>query len=109
VDDPEDSDFIFPSVLRRGDLTVSVCTEGASPFLTKSIVEELTDRYDQSYVEKTALLRLLRRAVLAGNATPSEKTEKLKELSQCSNEELKDSLERLTFQLDQNKEITDNG
>ena len=52
VDDPEDSDFIFPSVIRRGDLTLSVCTEGASPFLTKRIVDELADRYDDSYTEK---------------------------------------------------------
>ncbi|HAZ06345.1 MAG TPA: siroheme synthase, partial [Acetobacterium sp.] len=48
------------SVIRRGDLTLSVCTEGASPFLTKQIVAELAEHYDDSYTEKTALLRLLR-------------------------------------------------
>ena len=92
VDDPEDSDFIFPSVIRRGDLTLSVCTEGASPFLTKRIVDELADRYDDSYTEKTALLRLLRQAVLAGAGSPQEKTAKLKELSNCSNAELRSKL-----------------
>ena len=93
VDDPDDSDFIFPSVIRRGDLTLSVCTEGASPFLTKRIVDELADRYDDSYTEKTALLRLLRQAILAGDGAPNEKTEKLKELSRCSNAELRSKLE----------------
>ena len=92
VDDPEDSDFIFPSVIRRGDLTLSVCTEGASPFLTKSIVDDLADRYDDSYTEKTALLRLLRQAILAGDGSPQEKTAKLKELSNCSNAELRSKL-----------------
>lgn len=92
VDDPEDSDFIFPSVIRRGDLTLSVCTEGASPFLTKSIVDELTDRYDESYTEKTALLRLLRQEILAENGAQNEKTEKLKELARCSNAELRSKL-----------------
>ena len=92
VDDPEDSDFIFPSVIRRGDLTLSVCTEGASPFLTKCIVDELADRYDDSYTEKTALLRLLRQAILAGDGSPQEKTAKLKELSNCSNAELRSKL-----------------
>ncbi|MDO9493533.1 bifunctional precorrin-2 dehydrogenase/sirohydrochlorin ferrochelatase [Acetobacterium sp.] len=92
VDDPEDSDFIFPSVIRRGDLTLSVCTEGASPFLTKRIVDELADRYDDSYTEKTALLRLLRQAILAGAGSPQQKTEKLKELSRCSNLELRAKL-----------------
>lgn len=92
VDDPEDSDFIFPSVIRRGDLTLSVCTEGASPFLTKSIVADLTDRYDESYTEKTALLRLLRQKILAGDDSQNEKTEKLKALSRCSNAELRSKL-----------------
>lgn len=92
VDDPDDSDFIFPSVIRRGDLTLSVCTEGASPFLTKCIVDELADRYDDSYTEKTALLRLLRQAVLAGDGSPQEKSAKLKELSRCSNVELRSKL-----------------
>jgi len=92
VDDPEDSDFIFPSVIRRGDLTLSVCTEGASPFLTKRIVDDLADRYDESYTEKTALLRLLRQAVLAGDDAPNEKTAKLKELARCSNPELRSKL-----------------
>ena len=92
VDDPEDSDFIFPSVIRRGDLTLSVCTEGASPFLTKNIVDELADRYDDSYTEKTALLRLLRQVVLAGAGSPQEKTARLKELSRCSNPELRAKL-----------------
>ncbi|WP_303869422.1 bifunctional precorrin-2 dehydrogenase/sirohydrochlorin ferrochelatase [Acetobacterium wieringae] len=92
VDDPEDSDFIFPSVIRRGDLTLSVCTEGASPFLTKQIVDELADRFDDSYTEKTALLRLLRQAVLAGDSAPNEKTAELKALSRCSNAELRSKL-----------------
>nr|WP_320027064.1 bifunctional precorrin-2 dehydrogenase/sirohydrochlorin ferrochelatase [uncultured Acetobacterium sp.] len=92
VDDPEDSDFIFPSVIRRGDLTLSVCTEGASPFLTKNIVDELANRYDESYTEKTALLRSLRQTILAGAGSQKEKTEKLKELSNCSNAELRSKL-----------------
>ena len=28
ADDPDASDFFFPAVIRRGDLTLSVCTEG---------------------------------------------------------------------------------
>ncbi|OXS26981.1 MAG: hypothetical protein BI182_12695 [Acetobacterium sp. MES1] len=92
VDDPDDSDFIFPSVIRRGDLTLSVCTEGASPFLTKQIVAELAEHYDDSYTEKTALLRLLRQAVLAGDGSPNEKAAELKALSRCSNAELRSKL-----------------
>jgi precorrin-2 dehydrogenase/sirohydrochlorin ferrochelatase len=95
VDDPEDSDFIFPSVIRRGDLTLSVCTEGASPFLTKSIVKTLSQQFGEEYTEKTALLRLFREAVLASELTPDEKTKTLKALTGSSNEDLKKRLQSM--------------
>ncbi len=109
VDDPDHSDFIFPSVIRRGDLTLSVCTEGASPFLTKSIMAELSDRYDHSYTEKTALLRLLREAILAGEGSSLEKTERLKEIAGDSNAILKEKLEAIKFPGSEiNKDVTGN-
>ena len=37
VDDPEHCDFILPATIKRGDLTVSIGTQGKSPFMTKEI------------------------------------------------------------------------
>ena len=65
ADDPADSDFIFPSVVRRGDLTIAVCTEGASPALTAAVKAELETRYPQEMARRVELLGLLRKAVLA--------------------------------------------
>ena len=49
ADDPAHCDFILPSVLRRGDLTVAVSSGGKSPALVHTIREELelyfTDEY----------------------------------------------------------------
>lgn len=90
VDSPDDSDFIFPSVIRRGDLTLSVCTEGASPFLTKAIVEDLSRRYDESYIERTALLRECRKRILE----KGDNSQNLKDLAHCSIEELKEQLKK---------------
>lgn len=92
VDNPEESDFIFPSVLRRGDLTLSVCTEGASPFLTKAIINDLSERYDESYIERTALLGECRKRILEKNGKKSESTQSLKALARCTIEELKEQL-----------------
>lgn len=42
VDDPEYCDFIFPSLISRGNLSVGICTGGASPaagMLLKSSIE----------------------------------------------------------------------
>lgn len=94
VDNPEDSDFIFPSVIRRGDLTLTVCTEGASPFLTKAIVEDLSLRYDESYGERTALLRECRKRILENKSQKSESRQSLKELARYSIEELKEYLSK---------------
>ena len=41
ADDPLHCDFILPAVLRRGDLTVTVSTGGASPALSRAVRDEL--------------------------------------------------------------------
>jgi precorrin-2 dehydrogenase/sirohydrochlorin ferrochelatase len=51
VDDPVRSNFIVPSTLHRGKLSISVSTSGASPSLSKSIVRELSNLYDDVYEE----------------------------------------------------------
>ncbi len=49
ADDPAHCDFILPSVLRRGDLTVAVSSGGASPALSRTIREELELYFTEEY------------------------------------------------------------
>lgn len=49
VDMPAYCNFILPSILRRGHLTISVSTEGASPSLAKRIRQELEDHFPAAY------------------------------------------------------------
>ena len=49
ADDPAHSDFILPSVLRRGDLTVAVSSGGRSPALARTIREELELYFTEDY------------------------------------------------------------
>ncbi|MBP1995942.1 precorrin-2 dehydrogenase/sirohydrochlorin ferrochelatase family protein [Paenibacillus eucommiae] len=49
VDQPELSSFIVPSVVRRGKLTLSVSTGGASPGTARRIAAELESAYGQEY------------------------------------------------------------
>jgi precorrin-2 dehydrogenase/sirohydrochlorin ferrochelatase len=49
VDRPEWSSFIVPSVVRRGDLILSVSTGGASPSLARKIAGELEATYGDEY------------------------------------------------------------
>lgn len=49
ADDPAHCDFILPSVLRRGDLTVAVSSSGSSPALARTIREELEFYFTGEY------------------------------------------------------------
>ena len=49
VDVPTRCNFIVPSILRRGQLTVSVSTEGASPGLAKRIRQKLEGFFPPAY------------------------------------------------------------
>jgi precorrin-2 dehydrogenase/sirohydrochlorin ferrochelatase len=49
VNAPELANFIVPSVLKRGPLTLAVSTSGASPALAKSIRKELEPFYSREF------------------------------------------------------------
>ena len=49
VDVPARCNFILPSILRRGQLTVSVSTEGSSPALAKRIRQQLEKVFPPAY------------------------------------------------------------
>ena len=68
ADDPAHCDFILPSVLRRGDLTVAVSSGGNSPALARTIREELELYLTQEYetlaqMAAEARQELLRRGI----------------------------------------------
>ncbi len=56
VDVPELCDFIVPSYLRRGDLTIAISTTGQSPALARKIRARLEREFDEEY---SALARLI--------------------------------------------------
>jgi len=49
ADKPEEGTFTSPSVVRRGDLLLTVSTGGRSPALARRIREDLEDRYGPEY------------------------------------------------------------
>ncbi|MDY3991524.1 MAG: bifunctional precorrin-2 dehydrogenase/sirohydrochlorin ferrochelatase [Lachnospiraceae bacterium] len=60
VDDPDNCDFIFPAIIKRGRLTVSVSTDGASPVYAAALKKEISDLVPENIdliLEKMAALR----------------------------------------------------
>ncbi|MBU0548372.1 MAG: hypothetical protein KJ710_08305 [Candidatus Omnitrophica bacterium] len=60
MDFAKESNFILPSVLRRGNLTISVSTDGLSPALAKKIRRDIQQRFGAEYVKLLRLMRQVR-------------------------------------------------
>lgn len=60
VDVPALCNFILPSILRRGQFTISVSTEGASPALAKRIRQQLEGTFPPAYATYLQLAGLVR-------------------------------------------------
>ena len=60
VDDPQKCDFILPSLVERGDLTIACGTGGNSPALARHLREELEAAYGEEYVTLLNILGQLR-------------------------------------------------
>ncbi|MBM4036198.1 MAG: bifunctional precorrin-2 dehydrogenase/sirohydrochlorin ferrochelatase [Planctomycetes bacterium] len=88
VDTPAECDFIVPSTLTRGEMTISVSTGGASPALARRLRLELEELFPPSYAGFVALLADIRREVLAAVPDAARREAILKRLAERASWEL---------------------
>ncbi len=74
ADDPPHCDFILPSVLRRGALTVAVSTGGTSPALARAVREELDAHLTDDYRVLATVAAETRRELRGAGAAPDAET-----------------------------------
>lgn len=60
ADAPEEGDFIVPSVVRRGELCLSISTGGNQPMLAARLAAEMEARFSPEYEEFVELLGQMR-------------------------------------------------
>jgi precorrin-2 dehydrogenase/sirohydrochlorin ferrochelatase len=65
VDQPEDCNFIVPSILQRGDLIIAVSTSGKSPAYARKIRQELEAVFGEEYESLLVMLGRLREEILS--------------------------------------------
>jgi precorrin-2 dehydrogenase/sirohydrochlorin ferrochelatase len=63
IDAPEKCNFQVPALVRRGDLSIAVSTNGASPALAAKVRQELDRRYGDEYAVVLRLMSLLRKKI----------------------------------------------
>jgi precorrin-2 dehydrogenase / sirohydrochlorin ferrochelatase len=68
VDAPARGDFTTPAVLEQGELVIAVSTGGASPALSRRIVDQLQPLFGPEYAEAVALLSAVREKILTVKA-----------------------------------------
>jgi precorrin-2 dehydrogenase/sirohydrochlorin ferrochelatase len=66
VDNPSLCNFIAPSVLRKGPLTIAVSTGGVSPAMARTIRRELEGRYGSRFSMYLRFLRGIRMKAMKG-------------------------------------------
>lgn len=81
VDVPAQCNFIVPSVLRRGLLTIAISTGGASPAMAKAIRKELQRLYGPEYSRYLDRLRDVRLKVMKEIPDKREREKFLKGLA----------------------------
>lgn len=72
VDQPADSDFIVPSVIRRGHLLIAVSTSGKSPALAKRIRERLGRQFGNEYKDFLIMMGRLRNEIMLRRLSQEE-------------------------------------
>jgi len=64
VDDAQYCDFIVPSVMRRGDITITVSTSGKSPALARKLRMQIEDEIGEQYIALTELIAAVRAQII---------------------------------------------
>lgn len=80
ADAPDTSDFVLPSLIRRGDLTVAFSTGGKSPALSRKLRMELENRLDAAYAPFLVLMGRIRTILLEQGHDPDGHKETFRDL-----------------------------
>jgi precorrin-2 dehydrogenase/sirohydrochlorin ferrochelatase len=64
VDKPEMANFIVPSVVDRGPMTIAISTSGASPAMAKAVRKELELLYNKDFGQFLDFLKKLRKRAI---------------------------------------------
>jgi precorrin-2 dehydrogenase/sirohydrochlorin ferrochelatase len=70
ADRPEACNFILPSIVSRGDLTIAISTSGKSPAFAKKLRKQLEAQFGDEYAEFLNLMGAIRKKLLSKGHEP---------------------------------------
>jgi precorrin-2 dehydrogenase/sirohydrochlorin ferrochelatase len=81
VDTPSEGNYIVPSVVTRGPLTIAISTEGTSPAVSKTIRKEVEKHYSKEFTNYMRFLEVMREKAVAEITDSSKRRKFLKSLA----------------------------
>jgi precorrin-2 dehydrogenase len=81
VDDPENCDFYYPAVVRRGAFQLAISTSGLSPALAQRLRRELEKQFGPEYGTWLEKLGRAREELFARDLDPEQRRQLLHELA----------------------------
>jgi precorrin-2 dehydrogenase/sirohydrochlorin ferrochelatase len=81
VDDPQNSDFYYPAVVRRGNFQIAISTGGRGPELAHRLRKELQRQFGAEYTRWVEELGRKRGELLSSSLSPGERLRRLRDLS----------------------------
>ena len=72
LDDPDKCNFILPSLVQQGDLSIAISTGGKSPALAKKLREDMQQQYGPEYQVLLRIMGSLRKKVLTQSYAPQD-------------------------------------
>ena len=100
IDMPSEGNYIVPSLVKRGPLTITISTEGASPAISKAIRKELEERYGKEFAHYLRFAEAVRKRAME-KIIDEKKREKF--LKSLASHELIDTLRTGGFRTTQKK------
>lgn len=73
VDKPKECDFIVPSIIRKGDVTIAISTSGVLPMASKKIRQAIEKTVTKDYVAYTRIIGALRRHLISTVPDPARR------------------------------------
>jgi precorrin-2 dehydrogenase/sirohydrochlorin ferrochelatase len=81
IDTPSEGNFIAPSVVKRGPMTIAVSTEGCSPAAARTVRRELERLYGTEFAGYLRFLAVVRRKAMKEIKNRGERERFLKKLA----------------------------
>lgn len=81
IDIPYEGNYIVPSIVKRGPLTIAISTEGASPAISKAIRKEIEGYYSREFARYLRFVEMVRKKAMKKIKNDKKREQFLKSLA----------------------------